>query len=95
VHVGSIDGSRFLQIVAAVAVLGILTAAVYMINLLQRVLPGEVQDQLAVWRGFRLTDGLALVPLSLAIIVLGLYPAPIINACEFYARSLYATALRF
>jgi len=95
VHVGSIDGSRFLQIVAVVAVLGILTAAVYMINLLQRVLPGEVQDQLAVWRGFRLTDGLALVPLSLAIIVLGLYPAPIINACEFYARSLYATALRF
>ncbi|MBN2082677.1 NADH-quinone oxidoreductase subunit M [bacterium] len=95
VHVGAIDASRYLQIVAAIAVIGILTAAVYMINLLQRVLPGPVKANLAVWRGFRLTDGLALVPLALAVIVLGLYPAPIINACEYYAHALWATALRF
>jgi NADH-quinone oxidoreductase subunit M len=42
VLVGPVDGSRYFQIVAVLAVLGILTAAVYMINMLQKVLPGEM-----------------------------------------------------
>jgi len=95
VHVGGIDGSRYLQIVAVLAVLGILTAAVYMINMLQRVLPGKEKGEQPAWRGFRLTDGIALVPLALAMLVLGLWPTPVLNACSEFAYSLWADALRF
>jgi NADH-quinone oxidoreductase subunit M len=95
VHVGGMDASRYLQIIAVLAVIGILTSAVYMINMLQRVLPGKESAPLPPWRGFRLTDGLALVPLTLAIVILGIWPAPVINACTSFAYNLWATSLRF
>jgi NADH-quinone oxidoreductase subunit M len=41
VSVGGMDGARFLQIMAILSIIGILTSAVYMINMLQRVLPGK------------------------------------------------------
>ncbi len=94
VQVGAIDGARFFQIAAALAVLGILTAGVYMINLLQRVLPGEFR-QGEPWRGMRLTDALALIPLAVALVALGLYPTPVLNACSSYAYALWQTAMQF
>ena len=94
VQVGGIDGARFLQIAAAVAVIGILTAAVYMINLLQRVLPGE-NTVGTPWRGMRATDAIALVPLAIALVALGLYPAPVLNTCSDYAYALWQTAMQF
>lgn len=116
VVVGSLDGALFLQICAVVAVVGILTAAVYMINLLQKVLPGEMPG-LALqaaepnppeptaqrngegpgpWRGFRLNESLVLVPLATAMVVLGLFPAPIISTCIAWANNLWAgTYIKF
>jgi len=107
VQVGAIDGSRYLQIAAVVAVIGVLTSAVYMINLLQRVLPGEMKgvdkdsslaepaDRPALaqplpWRGFRLTDGVVLVPLTISIFMLGLFPRPVVDTCLEYANALWA-----
>jgi NADH-quinone oxidoreductase subunit M len=148
VVVGGIDGARFLQIVAILAVIGILTAAVYMINMLQKVLPGSMpgtadgqpeavtattpqldaanavvdsavaeiagatpqrkpfalaftwQPHFAEgpgpWRGFRLNEGFALVPLGISIVLFGLYPAPIVNACLPWAYAVWANIyLRF
>jgi NADH-quinone oxidoreductase subunit M len=116
VQVGWMDGSRFLQILAIISVVGILTTAVYMVNMLQRVLPGEMRNAGAAaggaggadaagqagapravqpWRGFRLTDGVALVPLSAAIVVFGLYPAPIVNSCLSWAAAAWELYLRF
>jgi NADH-quinone oxidoreductase subunit M len=95
VQVGPVDASRFLQIMAVLAVIGILTAAVYMINMLQKVVPGEWKHEGEPWRGFRLTDGIVLVPLTAAIILMGLWPQPLINMCTDYAINLWSTALRF
>jgi NADH-quinone oxidoreductase subunit M len=95
VHVGAIDGIRYFQIMAVLGAVGVLISAVYMINLLQRVMPGELTEGATGRRGFRLTDGLALVPLVVAIIVLGLYPAPIINSCTYYANFLWEMALAY
>jgi NADH-quinone oxidoreductase subunit M len=115
VAVGSSDGSRFLQIAAIVAVVGILTAAVYMINMLQKVLPGEMPQApvepsaaveggaaveqaktVAPWKGFKLNEGLVLVPLVCAIVFFGLNPAPIINTCMYWANAVWVgTYLHF
>jgi NADH:ubiquinone oxidoreductase subunit 5 (subunit L)/multisubunit Na+/H+ antiporter MnhA subunit len=43
VHVGLLDGSSYLQLMAVLACLGILITAVYMIKMLNQVLPGEPQ----------------------------------------------------
>jgi NADH-quinone oxidoreductase subunit M len=94
VQVGPVDGSLFFQIAAGVAVLGILTAAVYMINLLQRILPGEFKHG-APWQGMRATDAIALIPLGIAMIVLGLYPTPVLDLCSNYAYALWQTAMQF
>jgi len=94
VQVGVMDASRFMQIAAIVAVLGVLGSAVYMINMLQRVLPGE--DKLSeFWRGFKFADGVVLVPLTAAIVVLGLYPRPVIDSCIYYANALWQTVMQF
>ena len=103
------DGARrhrstaaaILQIVAILAVFGILTAAVYMINMLQRVLPGEMP----VAEGRRRCEALArlppdgrrraAVPLAAAIVFFGLYPAPIVNSCVDWANNLWTTYLMF
>ncbi len=41
----------------------------------------------------RLTDALVLIPLTLAMIVLGLFPQPVINACTKFANELWITQL--
>jgi NADH-quinone oxidoreductase subunit M len=111
VVVGGIDGARFLQISAVLAVVGILIAAVYMINMLQKALPGEMpgsalQDAEASlpapvaqamgegsgpWRGFKLNEGLVLVPLAAAIVVLGLFPSPVVDTCIAWANNIWAS----
>jgi len=95
VHVGPLDGSRFLQLSAAVAIIGILISAVYMINMLQRVVLGKERSELKPWRGFRVTDAVVLIPLALAIIILGVYPSPVVAACRQYAIHLAFTAMQF
>jgi len=95
VHVGSMNGIRYFQLMAVLGVVGVLIAAVYMINLLQRVMPGELPEGATPRRGFRLTDGIALVPLALAVLILGLYPAPVINACLHFAGSLWEQSLYY
>ncbi len=132
---------RFLQITAVLAVVGILTAAVYMINhaaksaarrdagsatrslsrwwtaqrcwqrtahwrtrmhgQAQAVLAGaglgwQHAEGLGPWRGFRLTEGIVLVPLAVSMVLFGLYPAPIINTVLPWANTVWANIyLRF
>ncbi|HES58101.1 MAG TPA: NADH-quinone oxidoreductase subunit M [Firmicutes bacterium] len=93
VHVGALDGIRYFQLMAVLGAVGVLISAVYMINLLQRVMPGELPEGASGRRGFRLTDGIALVPLVAAIIILGLYPAPVINSCVHFADALWEQSL--
>jgi hypothetical protein len=56
-------------------------------------MPGELPEGASGRRGFRLTDGIALIPLVAAIIILGLYPAPVINSCLHFADSLWEQSL--
>jgi NADH-quinone oxidoreductase subunit M len=93
VRVGAIDGARFLQIAAVLSVLGILIGAVYMINMLQRVLPGEYNGVTPAPVRLRLTEAIALVPLAVFAVLLGLYPAPVLNACAHWAQIMFAVSL--
>ena len=95
VHVGPLDGSRYLQVVAVVAVAGILTSAVYMINMLQKVVLGRERAQLQPWRGFAFREGVVLTVLALGIIALGLYPTPVIRSCQFWTSLMAEVAMNF
>lgn len=86
VMVGNIDGSRYLQILAAVAVLGVLGSAVYMISLLQRLLPGEPPERAVV--RLRFTEVVVLLPLGLMIVFLGVYPNALVRMTAGYAALL-------
>ncbi len=88
VLVGSMDGSRYLQILAAVAVIGVLTSAVYMISLLQRVLPGVAPE--AAKLKLRSTEVIVLLPLGALIVFLGVYPNALVSMTAGYSAMLDA-----
>jgi NADH:ubiquinone oxidoreductase subunit 4 (subunit M) len=66
-----------------------------MIYLLQRVLPGELPEGMKSQRGFRLTDGIPLVPLAIAMLFFGLFPSAVINLCAPWAEELFKISLAF
>ncbi|MCB1219186.1 MAG: NADH-quinone oxidoreductase subunit M [Planctomycetales bacterium] len=86
VLVGSIDGSLLLQILAAVAVIGVLTSAVYMISLLQRTLPGDAPE--SAKGHVPLREAIVLLPLGVAIIFLGVYPNWLMHMSAGYSAML-------
>jgi NADH-quinone oxidoreductase subunit M len=86
VLVGGMDGSRYLQILAAVAVIGVLTSAVYMISMLQRILPGEAPEQALL--KLRPSEVIVLVPLGLMIVLLGVYPNALVQMTAGYTAFL-------
>src|SRR5262249_9005715 len=66
---------------AAIASIGIVIAAVYLMTMLRRGFHGPFPQPIA---GSDLTgrEAVALVPLVAIIVVVGLYPAPLLNGME-------------
>jgi NADH-quinone oxidoreductase subunit M len=93
VSVLGLDGSRYFQTLAVIAVLGILATAVYMINMLQRVLPGEAPARIGVLRGFRPSEAPAMLVLAAALLLLFAIPGPLINSSTIYAAGLWQSWL--
>lgn len=65
--------------VGALATLGIVITAAYILRLYQRSMTGPVKPELAGMRDLGGREVTALVPIAALTIVLGLFPAPILN----------------
>jgi NADH-quinone oxidoreductase subunit M len=95
VSIGELSGARFLQISAILAVIGILTSGVYMVSMLQRVLPGDPPAAPSSFKGFGLTEALVLLPVTLSILVFGLYPQEIMRWSTTWSVNLQQLYLAF
>ena len=93
VHVGAWNGSQFLQIMAVASVLGVLISAVYMINMLQRIMPGDLPSGIKPLTKLSWIHALALIPLVLAIVILGLNPGPVLSMCKGWAEIMFAVSM--
>jgi NADH-quinone oxidoreductase subunit M len=80
--------SEFLTLVGtftrhkALAILGttgIILAALYVLLLYQRTMQGPVGDRVAAFKDLKLRETLAIAPLVVLIVALGIYPKPIID----------------
>ncbi len=79
VFIGSFSQPGFM-IITALAVLGVVLTAAYMLRMVQRMFLGEFN--LAKWGGLKeigLREILTVAPLGLLTIVIGVYPAPLSN----------------
>lgn len=65
--------------VGAVATLGIVITAAYMLRLYQRTMTGPLKPDLEAMRDLGGREVTAMVPVAALIIVLGLFPAPLLN----------------
>jgi len=65
--------------VGAVATLGIVITAAYVLRLYQRSMTGPLKPELEGMSDLRGREVTALVPIAVLTIVLGLYPAPLLN----------------
>jgi NADH-quinone oxidoreductase subunit M len=70
---------RVNMIIAAIAGVSIILAAVYTLNMVQKVIYGELGETAIQSTEIKLNVKLALVLIALAIIALGIYPQPMIN----------------
>ncbi|MEO6627310.1 MAG: NADH-quinone oxidoreductase subunit M [Aquihabitans sp.] len=67
---------------AVAAAIGVILAAVYLLWAYQRVFHGEPDAENASIKDLHFSDGLALAPLVLIIIFMGVYPKPILDRIE-------------
>jgi NADH-quinone oxidoreductase subunit M len=61
------------------AALCVILSAVYMLNMIQKLFFGPVNALTAVGRDIRLDEKLALAAIVVLILIVGIYPAPVIN----------------
>ena len=64
---------------AVIATVGIILAALYILIMYQKTMTGPVQEQVSHFADLRGREVLALVPLVALMIVLGVYPKPILD----------------
>ncbi len=64
---------------AIVALVAIVLAAAYMLRLYQDVMNGPPRDDLPVRADIGWLEGLAVAPLLVALVLVGVYPAPILT----------------
>ena len=76
------------QLAAIIGTLGIILAAIYMLWLYQRVFTGPENDGTKNIFDLNIKQSLALAPVIVLTILLGLYPAPVIKISE---KSVEAT----
>lgn len=67
---------------AAVAGLSIILSAVYTLNMLQKVLFGETKKLTAAAKDIRVNEKLALIALVAMIVVIGVYPKPMLDLTQ-------------
>lgn len=65
-----------------VAVSGVILAALYLLWAYQRVFHGKAEGDNATMADLRLSEGLAILPLLVLIVFLGLYPKPVLERME-------------
>jgi NADH-quinone oxidoreductase subunit M len=65
-----------------VATLGIVLAAVYILWLYQRTMTGPVRDDVAGTRDLSLRESVVVAPLLALILVIGVFPKPIIDVID-------------
>jgi NADH-quinone oxidoreductase subunit M len=73
--------SRYL-VAGGIATLGIVLAAVYMLLLYQRTMTGPVREQVAGFRDLHRTELVAAAPLIALVLVLGVYPKPLLDVID-------------
>ena len=69
-------------LVAAIASLGVILGAAYMLWLYKRVIFGEIKDNLKDILDLKKTEMLILISLAIPILFFGFYPEPLINSIE-------------
>ena len=65
--------------VGAIATLGIVITAAYVLRLYQRSMTGPLKPELDGLRDIGVRERVALAPIAALVIVLGLFPAPLLN----------------
>jgi NADH-quinone oxidoreductase subunit M len=66
-------------VAAGLATLGIILAAIYILWMYQRTMTGPVREEVANWKDLRGRELWAVAPLIALIIVLGVYPKPVLD----------------
>ena len=75
---------------AVVAALGVILAALYLLWAYQRVFHGEATGDNATMPDLKFSEGLALMPLLVLIVFLGVYPKPMLERMEPAVERLVA-----
>ncbi len=76
--------------VGAVATLGIILAAVYILLFYQNTMTGKVTEKNKNLKDLNLRERVALAPLVVVVVVLGFYPAPVLNVLNPYVDDVMA-----
>jgi NADH-quinone oxidoreductase subunit M len=82
---GAFKGARWWAVVAAS---GVILAALYLLWAYQRVFHGEPEGDNATMPDLKLSEGLGLLPLLVLIVVLGVYPKPLLERIEPSVQAL-------
>ena len=72
-------GNTFSKVMVYLAVLGIVLGAAYLLWMLQRVIFGKANEKLGELKRLSWLEAVTLTPLIVIIIVIGVYPTPLIN----------------
>ena len=76
---GGFNGARWWTVVA---VSGVILAALYLLWAYQRVFHGEATGENADMRDLQWSEGLAILPLLVLIVFMGVYPKPVLERIE-------------
>jgi NADH-quinone oxidoreductase subunit M len=72
---------------AIAAVAGIVLAAIYILYLYQRTFQGKVSEKVTKFRDLNVREVLAVAPLAVLILFLGIYPKPVLNVINPAVRA--------
>ena len=72
-------GDNFSRIMVYLAVIGIILGAAYLLWMLQRVIFGQYNEKLGTLKRLNWLEFMTLAPLIVLIILVGVYPAPLLN----------------
>ncbi|MBM3705651.1 MAG: NADH-quinone oxidoreductase subunit M [Actinobacteria bacterium] len=72
-------GNTFARVMVYVSVLGIVLGAAYLLWMLQRVIFGKSSEKLGELKRLSWLEFITLAPLVVIIILIGVYPAPLLN----------------
>jgi NADH-quinone oxidoreductase subunit M len=85
--IGAFKGAKWWGVVAAA---GVILAALYMLWAYQRVFHGKAEGENATMPDLRFGEGMAMAPLCILIVFLGVYPKPLLDRIEPAVKELIA-----